>query len=268
MVIVDKGFKTFKEEYIDTNKLKNINYIFRGCINKDYKLVPSFLRRLTEEDNKGEISDDLLKYLHNEDDNLREFANAYVRKRKHDNVNENFFNLGEPYEFFMVGQHYGISTKLLDFTKNLNVALAFCVYDWGCSHKDDKKDCVLYVLDRTKLPRVNNNVEVFNKILSEDKLDKSDLNKSNSLDFKDFSKLVLEPINRGKSDVRQRIKKQSGCFVYFKDFNKNNFCLNDDICDFKFIFKKEYKKDIISYLKSQKINEESDKFINSIEVLR
>ena len=123
--------KSFKEylEVVDKLKTKNNNIVFRGQRHSFYHLLPSVLR------------DDKLKNL--EEDFFRDFslkANGYFQ----DEI-EHF----SATDILCLMQHYGVPTRLLDFTESALTALYFAIKDTDKEY-EMFSPCV-WVLDYSKL---------------------------------------------------------------------------------------------------------------------
>ncbi|MCL1074756.1 FRG domain-containing protein [Shewanella dokdonensis] len=107
---------------IDVTKNIGGNLWFRGHSDISYKLIPSVLRNM---DGK----------LYDESRLIKEFIRRNPEaKDKHNNI----------LELLTYAQHYGLPTRLLDWTENLLVALYF-----ACSSKNHK-DGNLFILDSKK----------------------------------------------------------------------------------------------------------------------
>jgi FRG domain len=97
---------------------------YRGVADVSYRLIPSLLR----------YKDGPLKEQALFNEYQRTGARLLPERR---NDWENLFDM----------QHYGLPTRLLDWTDVLGVAVAFALYD----SKDDNKSSAIYVLDPSKL---------------------------------------------------------------------------------------------------------------------
>jgi len=97
---------------------------YRGHSRASYKLVPSLLRNPIWAAKEQVLFDE-----------YERSASRLLEKRQND------------WELLIDMQHYGIPTRLLDWTDVLGIALAFALYD---SH-DDHEDSVVYVMDPAQL---------------------------------------------------------------------------------------------------------------------
>ncbi len=97
---------------------------YRGMSRAEYKLVPSLMRAT----NDAKKEQDLF--------NEYERSAAILTTRR-----------SNDWELLFDMQHYGIPTRLLDWTDVLGVAIAFALYDT----KDDKHDSSIHLLDPLKL---------------------------------------------------------------------------------------------------------------------
>ena len=110
--------------------------IFRGVTDKDHELVPS-IGRSTKAGTGGEIST-------LERDLIEEFKRL--------SVPELTFPPTCEFEWFFLAQHYGLPTRLLDWTSNPLVALFFAV------ERKDEVDGAVYMVRRA----VSDQYELFN----------------------------------------------------------------------------------------------------------
>jgi hypothetical protein len=125
----------FKEliSLIDDYKLKN-NIIFRGQGDKEWKLIPKSGRPEFWENYSPSATE-------------KGVFEAWIRYSK-------LFLTKDPnnlWDYLAIAQHYGLSTRLLDWTKNPLVATYF-----ACSEAMDK-DAYIYILtvDEVKIPSID-----------------------------------------------------------------------------------------------------------------
>ncbi len=97
---------------------KNI-YAFRG-FNKQDELLPSIIRGVTQ-------------FEKDESDLLKKF----------ERYGSHYFHANTPIEFMSCAQHFGLPTRLLDFTRNPFIALSFALYSGKSnakySHPEDRE---------------------------------------------------------------------------------------------------------------------------------
>ena len=97
---------------------------YRGMASAEYKLIPSLLR------------------LKNGRQKEQDLFNEYERSAARLTVERH-----NDWELLFDMQHYGIPTRLLDWTDVLGVAIAFALYD----NSDDTRDSSIHVLDPIRL---------------------------------------------------------------------------------------------------------------------
>ena len=176
----------------------NSSFIFRGVRSSEHSLVPGFFRGLNDNLKNNDI---VVKFNHQH--------NEFVNFLKSSKYGKKYL-----YEYYFTGQHYGFMTKLLDFSKSYKVALAFAVYDRLYENKNEGY-VGIYIVDTKKTGTINaNNNNEYNSLLLKD----------NSI-TKFIDHIYIEPNTRSKRDVRKRISKQKGCFIYFKGFSNKGYNL-------------------------------------------
>ncbi|GHV88787.1 hypothetical protein AGMMS50267_11470 [Spirochaetia bacterium] len=169
----------------DTSNTLSDSYVFRGQKNKRYKLVPSVLRE-DEWENIYKLANDACSVT-NHDWEITQISVEY-------NIIKRFYNLAdktgldipqvpllrnsidseidtfmgslslptqpkewlpdELYEIAGLAQHYGLPTRLLDWTYDYKVALYFAV-SGIYNNKDRRADCVLWALNQGSFNLVN-----------------------------------------------------------------------------------------------------------------
>lgn len=117
---------------IDNRIKKKIMY--RGHASAEYKLIPSIFRKYKKENDKKEyykyfLLDENEMYMH-----FIKEAKSYI-KNIDDNTNEGYL------EWLVYAQHFGVPTRLLDFTHNPLVALYF-----ACS-KEEEDDGTVWIFN-------------------------------------------------------------------------------------------------------------------------
>ena len=196
-----KGNNSFLFENLDDffNFLLNLNkndYIFRGT-SKDEQLKPIIVRKNLLE-YEFAILKDFEKYA---------FAFSFVKNAS---------------DFYALAQHYGLATRLLDFTVNPFVALFFAVNQNPFPENDNYK---LVMLSKKELKTINlNPYDEVDGCLTLNEID----------DFKGIIRRCFESLSKKSGDdlylfepyyTNSRIMSQEGLFIidtkltYFEDIN-------------------------------------------------
>lgn len=123
--------KTFSELKELLDKLLLEGYIFRG-ISKDDQLLPKLLQK----DNDYSSKEFALLAKFEKYYGLFSYANNY-------------------WEFLSIAEHYGLMTRLIDFSRNPYVALFFSVYQ----PRDEKGCYKIYAIKESKLNVINDIVK-------------------------------------------------------------------------------------------------------------
>lgn len=184
---------------------------------KEHDLFPSALRLDENDIRKYSRSD--IHYFLNE---FKVSSHNYMRFP---------LDIKDDYEWMVYAQHYGIPTKLLDFTYSHVVSLMFAV-------------------ENAFLDEENNDAEVW--FLNPLELNNKFANRSEVLNVTNGEMINLDnfdgPVAIKTRKSNDRINAQNGLFVYFQETNQSlNTSVDDNILR-KLVIKGEYKKNILSSL--------------------
>lgn len=118
-----------------STSFKKGDFVFRGQVNCEWELIPSLLRNceMIEAMNEAKCFKPL-------------FYREYIP----------YLNTIDPIEYFVNCQHYGIKTRLLDFTRDILIALFFACYDPLSQYED--ADGRLCVIEYNQFPEFNFNL--------------------------------------------------------------------------------------------------------------
>ncbi len=202
-------------EYIED--LPNNFTISRGQA-KRHCLLPSALR--LDKDGNRIYGKRQIKYF------LDEFKNRSIRYIKEHT--DQFSEL----EWMAYAQHFGIPTKLLDFSHSHIVSLLFSVEKAFQSKNDD---VVVWFIDPIALNSKNAELSKL-------------INISQTMEFN--SDGHEGPVVVQSRRLNDRINAQKGLFVYFNDNEQGLELLEDDSIVKKIIIKSESQKEILSSLHS------------------
>lgn len=206
-------------EYVES--LPKTFILSRGQANAEYTLLPGALR--LDKDKNLKYTRKSIAYF------LEEF------KVHSHNYLDTPWDIKSNYEWMIYAQHYGIPTRLLDFTNSHIISLMFAVE----GAFDDDNDAVVWFLDPLKLNNNHCNRSEIITIMNEEgsKLDDYD-----------------GPVALQGRKLNKRINAQNGLFVYFQDRSQPlEEAVNDEMILRRIIIKGEYKKDILSSLYSMGI---------------
>ncbi len=130
------------KQYFNVEDDNRFKFWFRGQPKFDYKLIPPIFRQ----------GNDFGNELYWESNMCREFsllseAQPFYRK--------------STFEKLILMQHFGIPTRLLDWSENFLVGLYFALYEKDkCGYSFDQEgDCALFILDPISLNRQSENKE-------------------------------------------------------------------------------------------------------------
>lgn len=204
-------------DYIE--KLPNEFTISRGQ-KQDYDLLPGALRL----DKNGN-----LKYP-------RQSVAYFLEEFKVNSHNymTTPWDIKSNYEWMVYAQHYGLPTRLLDFTYSHIISLMFAVESAFEDSEEEVEDAVVWFLNPLKL---NNKHCSISKIIT--------LSDSEHNQLDDFNGPIV--VNGRK--LNERIDAQNGVFVYFQNESSAlNKMIKDEEILRKVVIKKEFKKDILASL--------------------
>ncbi|WP_207720951.1 FRG domain-containing protein [Clostridium gasigenes] len=211
-------------EFMDyVEKLPKEFMVSRGQGNKLHSLLPGALRK--DASGNFKYTRQSIAYF------LNEFkVNSHNYMKRPSDIENN-------YEWMIYGQHYGIPTRLLDFTTSHIISLMFAVE--SAFEDKESEDGVVWFLDPIKL----NNESCY---------------RSQIITLSDNENISLDNCNgpiviQGRK-LNKRINAQSGLFIYFQDSSDalENIIKREDILK-KVIIKQECKRDILVSLYSMGI---------------
>lgn len=122
------------------------NLIYRGARNSTFKLTPSIGRIKDKKGEKLNVTEEIRLY-----DIFKHQAYPFIKEYKNDKL-----------ELLSIGQHHGLPTRLLDWTKNPLIATYFAVEEPFT--KDDGKDtefCCVYIYNAMKKVKLSDNFDPF-----------------------------------------------------------------------------------------------------------
>jgi hypothetical protein len=186
----DDGYIREVSDVIELGKNKNFEkgqLIFRGEVNDEWNLLPKLLRGAYE-------SPDFLDMV------LLETVLLGYKGPYSDTY--------DPIEHLTNFQHFGIPTRLLDWTSDLLIALFFACYDEHDTHND--KDGIIYAIEKSQYSTLNVNS-------SENDVFRSPINPKTVELFK--KRLDIETIHIFEPVIKNpRLRTQDGCFMLFSFF--------------------------------------------------
>jgi hypothetical protein len=189
---------------------------------REYDLLPSALR--LDKNNNRKYSRADIQYFLNE---FKVSSHNYMKFPS---------DIKNDYEWMVYAQHYGIPTRLLDFTYSHVVSLMFAVED---AFQDEE----------------NHNAEVW--FLNPTELNNKFANRSEILNIANGEIFNLDnydgPVAIKARKLNDRINAQNGLFVYFQDTNLPLNKMVDEKILRRLVIKGEYKKDILASLYSMGI---------------
>ena len=238
--------KTVQIESID-ELVSNLNsyenhFVYRGHTEKSWTLESSIRRIFTND----KLEDRIRKA---ETFSLEQFKSKF---HLYDTTNK---TPTTKLEWLSLMQHYGVPTRLLDFTESPYVALYFAIETYNPRQEDD---FALYAIDyRSTLQRSIDEIKKSDKAFSytyEDAQRKQDEIYEKVIDRFSYDILwVTEP-----KEVNLRLDRQAGCFLLSGNLTKTieEILLQtqyEDIEAYKLIIPKQFYENIFALLKKVNI---------------
>lgn len=204
----NRKYITTLNEYIDFIEELPLDFSLSRGQNQDFELLPGALRK--SKGNNLYSKKEIDKYL----DEFKK--SAY-------NFSDILVDIKDELEWMVFAQHYGLPTRLLDFTKSFILSLMFAVEK--AFEETDKKDGVVYFLSPEKLNLKN---------AQRTKLEK-----------KEELECIEGPVVIELRKINKRIQAQNGVFVYFNSDDNKLESIEDEKILRKIYIKSENKKDIL-----------------------
>lgn len=137
-----EAIKVIKWRSSSNDFQEEFDFFFRGHSNKDYKLVPSLFRKNAKD-----------QYEHHEE--LEAFILETFRKEAVA-FEKNFLTM-DLIELMTYAQHFGVPTRLLDFTTNPLIALYFACQPSSANKENDDTDGTIYLVKTSNLANSSRN---------------------------------------------------------------------------------------------------------------
>lgn len=209
-------------EYMDFIENLDVRYSLSRGQSEDYPLLPSALR--LDDQNKRKYS------RRNISDFIEQFKISSYQFMENPN------NIENEIEWMLYAQHYGLPTRLMDFTSSHITSLLFAVET--SFQKESKSDPVVYFLDPLALNSKHiNQSEIINMSNTNYSSEKHD-----------------EPIIVQCRLINKRISAQKGVFALFQDGNSPLEKIVDDNILIKLTIDKDMTKEILASLYSMGIS--------------
>jgi len=188
-------------EIAANSELERGQFIFRGQVNDEWELMPKLFR----------------DYPKSTGPNDAEIIELALCENLLCGEKGPYSNTYDPIELLLNLQHFGIPTRLLDWTSDVLIALFFACYDENEEYL--KRDGNFYIIERSLYPRI--------KINSRDNRNLTEaINKETLDDFR--SRLRVDEVKLIESVFKNpRLRVQDGCLMMFPfypiDLNDNKY---------------------------------------------
>ncbi|WP_167330298.1 FRG domain-containing protein [Flavobacterium denitrificans] len=174
-----------------TNSIRFCNFergdlIFRGQRNSEWDVLPSLFRKYQDIDNALMYEAVLIGQIFN-------------------GIKSPFMNSYDPMEQLMVAQHFGMPTRLVDWTSDVLIALFFACYDPKNENCDQNGR--LYLTEKLNFKKFNTNSSELSEYQKPLRVEKLETYKER---FNINEIYFLEPILKNP-----RMRFQDGCFMFF-----------------------------------------------------
>lgn len=154
------------------------------------------------------------------------------------------------FEAYCNAQHYGMATKLLDFSKNPLIALLFACENW--TEEKEEANGKLFIIEKNKYQQIfNSDFESLDKLLYDydESTTSTECRHNNQVSKAETKEICfIDPIFNTKL---QRINNQEGCFLLFPKLCESIFEIDEDDCSEIYIIPNEYKNQLKDYIKDK-----------------
>lgn len=247
------------EDYLSLNF--NNNYIYRGVLKKCFRMIPSLFRMFTqiveqEVDNNLSVNNDVYKYNSYIYFDIEKISKCIDLECEYLNKIKKYIDQFQSgYNLVSFCQHYGLKTRFLDFTTDIDIALYFACVHWDSNEVDDTDDGKIIVVNKNNIPnRLNEKHDkvqhfILYELLSDPELVGMSFDNIERHKNKDIT--LFEPYINDT-----RIENQKGVLIVFPDYTCGNekLELDEEYIEYEIIIDKNIKRQLVSYLKNKGIN--------------